>query len=211
MKAGRAAVDNGSGGGAVKVYEITLRVKVLHGDIGEHIAGIKEDAAASIEKKGAGIVAITTREVRTQEPRQLSFRDMAPPLSAPPPPPPLSPPLQRPKKPRAPKPEFTPPPREEAIPYCMERGLTQSQAEQWYDDKVRGGWTWGREVLHPLKDWKADVNTRARQLDADAREHAKKPKPEGYAPSFDLEAYERMISDPDYTRQLLEKRKEEYL
>jgi len=146
----------------VKHFDITIRVKILRGDIDEHIAGIKEDAAASIEARGAGIIGITVKEIRPQQPKQLSFKDTLPPPTSPPP-------LTRPRGRTAPKPAFTPPAHEEAIMYCMERGLNKTQAEQWYDDKVRGGWTWGRDTLHPLQDWKADVRTRERQLREDGQ------------------------------------------
>ena len=160
----------------------------------ETITGIKEDLAAYSERYGI-VHDVRVHAEEPLPPKQLSIADTLLPLSASPP--------SRQKKSKPSKPEFTPPLLPDVLTYAAERrasgkGVTDDQAEQWYDDKERGGWTWGKEVLHPIKDWKADFRTRERQIAKDAQERAQatSPKDNGHRPSFDIEAYERSTLIP---------------
>ena len=192
----------------MKYYDIIIRVKVLRGEIDEHIAGIKEDTALRIEESGAGIIGMLVKEVPTQQPKQLAFQDIAAAPKTDPPPAMLAeksdgdtsagePP--RPQKQK--KERLTPnvPTWEQVLNYCRERrdkgkGMTDDAAEAWFDDCCTKKWHYGRNMT-PVLDWKAHFRTGERHQAnwerARAAREAKAVEQQGYAPSFDLPAFEQ--------------------
>lgn len=174
----------------MRIFDVTIRVKVLRGDAGEHLAGIKEDTAALIEAKGAGIVGITTREVALQPPKQLSIRDVPAPAPAAP--------DEKPKKQKKERMAPNVPTLEQVLAYAAERralrkGMTDEAAESWYDDCCTKKWHYGKDMT-PVLDWKSHFRTGERhraQWDREAAARTAKTKTTGYETSFNLPEWEK--------------------
>jgi len=172
-----------------------------------NIVGIREDIAGYLEQYG-DIADVQIHEIM---PKQLTFRDIAavkkaesPPASAAQSPaeqpqaatPAQPPPAEKPKRER-----LAPivPTWEQVLNYCRERrdkgkGMTDDAAEAWFDNCCTTGWRYGRNMT-PVRDWQAHFRTGERHVAKWEQERAdrdaKAVAQQGYAPSFDLPAFEQ--------------------